>query len=182
MRLLWPAMEHEKVLEKWARALGKAYRWNPELIGGFRGVGSGDRPISTGCCSTFVSMIPALIMSMYSPLLSSYSNLNLSGVPYCEASVPTITLASSPALLRIVQVGCISAQQMMDTPRTWSRLTIGISFTSGLAAVFDVKGGLAAPGAEEMRESKALSSAMPPPGRLPSLTAVHVALSAVTKL
>ena len=56
MRPLWPVLEHEKVLEKWAGALGKAYRWNPELIGGFRGVGSGDQPISAGCHSAFVSV------------------------------------------------------------------------------------------------------------------------------
>ena len=56
MRPLWPVLEHGKVPEKRAGAPGKAYRWNPELIGGFRGVGSGDRPISTGCCSAFISV------------------------------------------------------------------------------------------------------------------------------
>ena len=57
MRPLWPVLEHGKVPETRAGAPGKAYRWNPKLIGGFRGVGSEDQPISAGCRSAFVSPI-----------------------------------------------------------------------------------------------------------------------------
>ena len=55
MRPLWPVLERRKVPETQAGVPGKAYRWNPELIGWFRGVGSECRPISTGCRSAFVS-------------------------------------------------------------------------------------------------------------------------------
>ena len=55
MRPLWPVLERGKVPEKRAGVPGKAYRWNPELIGWFRGVGSECWPISAGCRSAFIS-------------------------------------------------------------------------------------------------------------------------------
>ena len=40
---------------KAGRRAGESVQWNPELIGGFRGVGSECQPISAGCRSAFVS-------------------------------------------------------------------------------------------------------------------------------
>jgi hypothetical protein len=50
---------------------------------------------------------------------------------------------------------------MVGTLRSWSKLAIGIGFTSGLTTVLDVEGVLTARGVEEVRASEALSSAVP---------------------
>ena len=109
--------------------------------------------------STFKgSTIPALVMSVNSPLAAS-------GDPHCLRRLPTITLAC------IVQDGTgRNVRRMIATPSSWSKLMIGI----GLAGDVEEP----EPGKVVASWREALKRVIPPPGRIPSSTAARVALSA----
>mmetsp|Transcript_100418 Transcript_100418/g.292714 ORF Transcript_100418/g.292714 Transcript_100418/m.292714 type:complete len:204 (+) Transcript_100418:129-740(+) len=107
--------------------------------------------------TTFVgSMMPALIMSTYSPVCALKPR---------DKSVPlsrvwTTTAPSAPAFCAICTHGCLRAALIASTPTCWSRLS------SFRASSFRV----------------AYRSAVPPPGTMPSSSAALVALSASLSL
>mmetsp|Transcript_45887 Transcript_45887/g.129832 ORF Transcript_45887/g.129832 Transcript_45887/m.129832 type:complete len:324 (+) Transcript_45887:243-1214(+) len=98
------------------------------------------------------SMIPAWIMSTYSPSVALKPLVRL----LSANTVCTTTAPSSPAFCAIWMHGCFRAALMASTPTCWSRLSRWRS-----ASFRD-----------------AWSSATPPPGTMPSSSAACVAFSA----
>jgi len=49
----------------------------------------------------------------------------------CLSNVPTITLASSPALARMGRAGVVRARLRTATPSSWLKLMVGMGLASG---------------------------------------------------
>mmetsp|Transcript_8130 Transcript_8130/g.16631 ORF Transcript_8130/g.16631 Transcript_8130/m.16631 type:complete len:263 (+) Transcript_8130:277-1065(+) len=102
------------------------------------------------------SMMPAAIMSTYSPVCA----LKPSATSFDLSSSPATTAPSWPALAAIALMGAKIARSTISTPNFWSMFS---ALALAASSCFD-----------------AHKSAFPPPGTIPSSTAARVAFKAST--